>query len=153
MKLQMQLAQYKYEKNEEINQEKIKFYMNISHELRTPLSLIIAPLEEIIKENYLLSNKMQTKLKYIYQNSRRLLHIINQLLAYRKAESGTLPLQVEMIDVENWCSQLHALFKDKAQKRNIDYLFCSELNHRLLPADKNSRRRRKDLYDKGERQR
>ncbi|TNF45202.1 MAG: hypothetical protein EP310_01980, partial [Bacteroidetes bacterium] len=36
------------EKDAEINNLKIKFFINISHEIRTPLSLIVAPLEKLL---------------------------------------------------------------------------------------------------------
>lgn len=136
MKMKMQIEHYKYSKNEEINQEKVKFYMNMSHELRTPLSLIITPLEELIEQSRMLDQKMQQKLKYIYQNSHRLLHIINQLLDFRKAEAGALPIQVELCDIEAWSKQILPIFKDKALKKGINYQFNSSLNHKLLPADK-----------------
>lgn len=136
MRMRMQMEHYEYCKNEEINQEKVKFYMNMSHELRTPLSLIITPLEELIEQDCFLSSKTQSKLKFIYQNSHRLLHIINQLLDFRKAEAGALPLQVELCDIEDWCMKIFSMFKGKALKRKIDYQFSSTLNHRLLPADK-----------------
>lgn len=136
MKMQMQMEHYKYSKNEEINQEKVKFYMNMSHELRTPLSLIIAPLEELIGQSRMLDQKMQQKLKYIYQNSHRLLHIINQLLDFRKAEAGALPIQVELCDIEDWSMQIFSIFRNKALKKKTNYQFRSSLNHKLLPADK-----------------
>lgn len=136
MKMKMQIEYYKYSKNEEINQEKVKFYMNMSHELRTPLSLIIAPLEELVEQDYFLNSKVQQKLKFIYQNSHRLLHIINQLLDFRKAEAGALPIQIELCDIESWCLKIFMMFKDKAQTRKINYQFISNVNHKLLPADK-----------------
>lgn len=136
MQMQMQMEHYKYIKNEEVNREKVKFYMNMSHELRTPLSLIIAPLEELIEQESFLSSRVQSKLKFIYQNSRRLLHIINQLLDFRKAEAGALPVQIELCDVEDWCMRIFSMFADKAQKRNIDYQFHSDIAHKQLPADK-----------------
>lgn len=136
MRMKMQIEHYKYRKNEEINQEKVKFYMNMSHELRTPLSLIIAPLEELIQQVYLLEPKIQLQLKHIYQNSHRLLHIINQLLDFRKAEAGALPLRIELCDIEEWCAKIFAMFKTRAQKKEIDYQFRSNLAHKLLPADK-----------------
>ena len=136
MRMKMQMEHYEYSKNEEINQEKVKFYMNMSHELRTPLSLIITPLEEVIEQDCFLSSKTQSKLKFIYQNSHRLLHIINQLLDFRKAEAGALPIQIELCDIEEWCMKIVTMFRGKALKRKIDYQFNSSLNHKLLPADK-----------------
>jgi len=136
MRMQIQMEHYKLIKNEEINQEKVRFYMNMSHELRTPLSLIIAPLEELMRQEDFKGSKRQSKLRFIYQNSQRLLHIINQLLDFRKAESGALPIQIALYDVEDLCSQITFMFTDKALKRKIDYQFNSTLNHKQLPADK-----------------
>ena len=93
--MKIQIEHYKYIKNAEVNQEKIKFYMNMSHELRTPLSLIIAPLEELVEQS------------------------INQLLELRKAEAGVLPIQIVLYDIEDLCSQIISMFTDKALKRNL----------------------------------
>lgn len=49
-KFRMKQMEQEAAKNEEINNMKFRFFTNISHELRTPLTLIIAPLEEILKE-------------------------------------------------------------------------------------------------------
>ena len=117
--MKIQIEHYKYIKNAEVNQEKIKFYMNMSHELRTPLSLIIAPLEELVEQSELINSKIQSKLKFIYQNCQRLLHIINQLLELRKAEAGVLPIQIALYDIEDLCSQIISMFTDKALKRNL----------------------------------
>lgn len=136
MKMKIQIEHYKYIKNAEVNQEKIKFYMNMSHELRTPLSLIIAPLEELVEQNELTNSKIQSKLRFIYQNSQRLLHIINQLLKFRKAEAGVLPIQIALYDIEDLCSQVITMFADKALKRKIDYQFISNLKQKYQPADK-----------------
>ena len=34
---------------EQINEAKLQFFINISHEIRTPMSLIISPLQKLIK--------------------------------------------------------------------------------------------------------
>ena len=39
-------------KREELSQMKFRFFTNVSHDLRTPLTLIISPMESMMKEIY-----------------------------------------------------------------------------------------------------
>lgn len=136
MKMQMQIEHLERTKIEEISQEKVRFYINMSHELRTPLSLILAPLEELVEEKNKLDIQVQQKLSYVYRNGRKLLHLVNQLLDFRRAESGALPIHVSMNDVDVLAGNIYILFKENAQKRNITYQYQSELNGSLFPIDK-----------------
>lgn len=136
MKMQMQIEHLERNKIEEISQEKVRFYINMSHELRTPLSLILAPLEELTEEKNKFDVPVQQKLSYVYRNGRKLLHLVNQLLDFRKAESGALPIHVAMSDVDELAGNVFAMFRENAQKRNITYQFHSGLNGSLLPIDK-----------------
>lgn len=116
--------------------EKVRFYINMSHELRTPLSLILAPLEELVEEKSKFDLQEQQKLSYIYRNGRKLLHLINQLLDFRKAESGALPIHVAMNQVDKLAKNIFTMFEENAQKRNITYEYQSDLKDDLLPVDK-----------------
>lgn len=136
MKMQVRIEQIERNKIEEISQEKVRFYMNMSHELRTPLSLILAPLEELLGQKSAVDTPVRQKLEYVYKNGQKLLHIVNQLLDFRKAEAGALPLHVMQTDVDGLLQDIFALFKENAQKRNIEFRLKSELEGRLLPADK-----------------
>ncbi len=136
MKMRIQIESLERSKAEEVSQEKVRFYINMSHELRTPLSLILAPLEELMNERNNFDVQAQQKLSYIYRNGRKLLHLINQLLDFRKAESGALPIQVAMDNVDELAGNIFAMFKENAQRRNITYQFRSDLNGFLLPIDK-----------------
>lgn len=136
MKMQMQIEHMERNKIEEISQEKVRFYINMSHELRTPLSLILAPLEELSEEKNKFDIQVQQKLSYVYKNGRKLLHLVNQLLDFRKAESGALPIRISMDNVEELAENVFAMFKENAQKRDINFHFRSELNGCLLPMDK-----------------
>ena len=137
MKMQVRIEQIERSKVEEISQEKVRFYMNMSHELRTPLSLILAPLEELLGQKNLLDTLVRQKLDYVYKNGRKLLHIVNQLLDFRKAEAGALPVHVALTDVEGLLQDVLVMFNENAQKRNITVSMKSDLAAgRLLPADK-----------------
>ena len=136
MKMQVRIEQIERNKIEEISQEKVRFYMNMSHELRTPLSLILAPLEELLGQSNLKGTPVQQKLDYVYKNGRKLLHIVNQLLDFRNAEAGAMPIHVAQVDVEELLQDAFALFKENAQKRAISFHIKSDLEGRLFPADR-----------------
>ena len=136
MKMQMQIEHLERNKIEEISQEKVRFYINMSHELRTPLSLILAPLEELVEEKNKFDDRIQQKLSYVYRNGRKLLHLVNQLLDFRRAESGALPIHVAMNNVDELAGNVFTMFKENAQKRNIAYQYRSELDASLLPIDR-----------------
>ena len=86
-KFHLQQIENEVAKNEEINNMKFRFFTNVSHELRTPLTLIISPLEGMLKET---TDELQsTRLQLMYRNAQRLLHLVNQLLDFRKGEMST----------------------------------------------------------------
>lgn len=136
MKMQLQIEHLERQKIEEVSQEKVRFYINMSHELRTPLSLILAPLEELVEEKSKFETQVQQKLAYVYKNGRKLLHLVNQLLDFRKAESGALPIHVTMSHVDELANNVFTMFKENAQKRNITYQLQSELRGNQFPIDR-----------------
>jgi signal transduction histidine kinase/ligand-binding sensor domain-containing protein/DNA-binding response OmpR family regulator len=113
-----------HENSEEMNQMKLQFFTNISHELRTPLTLIVGPLSQIM--NGRVNTKDVPKLNSImYKNSNRLLKLINQLLDFRKAESGNLNLIVQNDELVSFVGEVFAAFEDIAIEKDIKFLFLS----------------------------
>ena len=91
-------ARYKAEKErhakeQELNDERLRFYTNITHELRTPLTLILGPLEDVVKSNKLPS-KEGKNLQMVHRNAERLLDLVNRLLDFRKTETSNRKLCV-----------------------------------------------------------
>ncbi|MFK5971651.1 MAG: substrate-binding domain-containing protein, partial [Flavobacteriaceae bacterium] len=69
------------------NEAKINFFTSLSHEFKTPITLILSSIEsigDITKEKGL---KIKNEVALIYNNSNRLLRLINQLLDIRKTEN------------------------------------------------------------------
>lgn len=135
MQLELNMERKEKERIEELSQEKIRFYVNLSHELRTPLTLILSPLQEI-EEHGATDKYVQTRLQYIHRSSTKLLHIVNQMLDYRKAELGMFKIQVAMQNVEEIAGGVFSLFSEIAQNRDMDYILDSELKGELLPVDR-----------------
>ncbi len=125
MEAELEIERRDKEHQEEINQMKMRFFINISHELRTPLTLILAPLQEII--NKISDRWTRNQLEYIQRNANRLLHLVNQLMDYRRAELGVFELKAKRENAHQLI-QDNFLFYDKlARHKKITYTLHSEL--------------------------
>lgn len=108
------------EKQEELSQLKLRFFTNISHELRTPLMLIKSPLEQLV-QRIDLPTDARRQLDSIHTNSARLLRLINQLLDFRKQETGHLKLAVKKVRLSPFLSQIKESFDVIAEQRKIGF--------------------------------
>lgn len=112
------------EKIEEINRLKLKLFTNISHDFRTPLTLIIGPLERMLK-NKEGTDFVQKQHETMYRNASVLLQLINQLLDFRKSESGKLKLKASNNNIVSFTENIKKSFEELANFRDIDYTFKS----------------------------
>lgn len=109
----------------EINNFKLDFFTNVSHELRTPLTLIIGPLTRILEEEQLTPGLMK-KMKGIKNNAHRLLVLINQLLEFRKIESGKEILRVSRQNITKLVDDIRESFEGSAKAKDIRLKFKTE---------------------------
>jgi len=121
-------------KNEEIHQAKLKFFTEISHEFRTPLTLIIDPLDKIISEQLTMDIVRQYSV-VMQRNAKHLLTLINQLLDFRKLESGQLTLKIQKTDFVNFTRALASSFNLMAEQRNIKFEVVSVIDSYELGFD------------------
>ncbi|MCD8386088.1 MAG: ATP-binding protein [Bacteroidales bacterium] len=89
-KHKVELRRVKNEKEIEVYQAKLSFFTMVAHEIRTPVSLIIGPLEKLMKNPDAVSPAATKELTTIERNSQRLLLLVNQLLDFRKVEDSEL---------------------------------------------------------------
>jgi signal transduction histidine kinase/ligand-binding sensor domain-containing protein/DNA-binding response OmpR family regulator len=102
----------------ENNENKMLFLTNIAHELRTPLSLIIAPVEDLMR-NMTVDNQWKNHLHLIFRNSNYLLRLINQIIDFRKLNAGKLTLQPQKADIVRVVKDVVLNFKGYESQRNI----------------------------------
>lgn len=125
-KFHLQQIESEVAKNEEINNMKFRFFTNVSHELRTPLTLIISPLEGMLKET---TDELQsTRLQLMYRNAQRLLHLVNQLLDFRKGEMSTHQLSLSEGDIISYVHSVCNSFLLMADKKHIQFSFFSGID-------------------------
>jgi signal transduction histidine kinase/ligand-binding sensor domain-containing protein/DNA-binding response OmpR family regulator len=102
-----------------IDAMKTKFFTNVSHEFRTPLSLILSPLDKILKTTH--EPEHRTQLQLIHRNAKRLLHLINQLLDFRKMEVQEFKLHPSPGDIIKFTKDISNSFSDIAEQKNIHF--------------------------------
>jgi len=101
----------------ELAEQQLMFFTNISHEFRTPLTLILGPLENLIKQNKdaLLDHSYQLMLR----NGKRLLNLISELMNFRKVADNTIKLQVQAVEISQFCSDMAEEFQTLAHAKHI----------------------------------
>ena len=97
---------------------KLSFFTNISHELRTPLTLIVNPIDEIAR-NEKLSEQGNEYIELARKNTDRLVRFVNQLLDFRKVQSGTEELYPERVELVSFITEIVNLFALTGRERNI----------------------------------
>jgi len=114
----------------ELDRMKIKFFTNLSHEFRTPLSLILSPVDKLIRG---LDDPGRRQLAMtIERNAKRLLHLVNQLLDLRKMEVNELKLIMHRGDIAAFIKTTVDSFTDLAEERGVAFSYETQLEH--LPA-------------------
>lgn len=129
------LEKKNHEQEQELNQERLRFYTNITHELRTPLTLILGPLEDMQKEASLPAKQTQ-KLSVIHQSALRLLNLINQILEFRKTETQNKKLCVSKGNIAPLIYEIGLKYKELNQNTKIDFRIQIEKEEMFLFFDK-----------------
>jgi signal transduction histidine kinase/ligand-binding sensor domain-containing protein/DNA-binding response OmpR family regulator len=109
----------------ELDMMKIRFFTNVSHEFRTPLTLILTPLEKMLKHGP--EGEQQNQMQLIYRNARRLLNLVNQLLDFRKMEVQDIKLNPSEGDIIKFIREVFYSFSDLSEKKNIRFTFQSSI--------------------------
>lgn len=111
-------------RGEKISEAKIRFFMDVSHDIRSPITLILTPLESLLKEPF--PPAVNDKLRTMYRNGQRILSLVNQLLDLRKIEKGGMRLVCRRTDLAVFVGELVDMFKPQAADKRIDLEFRDE---------------------------
>ena len=117
----IRIQQIEKDKSDELNQAKLRFFTNITHELFTPITIISASIEE---NKSLMPAK---EYEVIMNNTHRLTRLIQQILEFRKAETGNLKLQVSKNDLVQFIQQNIESFQPLMKQKHIQIEMASSL--------------------------
>jgi signal transduction histidine kinase/DNA-binding response OmpR family regulator/sugar lactone lactonase YvrE len=126
----------KRQQEEELNNKKIQFFTNISHEFRTPLTLMLNPLEDIIKNKHSeFSEDVREKHSVIYKNTKRLTRLINELMDFRKLQFNKLTVNACEIEAVSFVNEVSSYFREEADQQDINFSTTFNLDTITLWAD------------------
>ncbi len=118
---------------EELSALKIKFFTNLSHELRTPVSLIISPVEQLLKKAT--DPISRRNLEMVRRNVKRLLFMVNQLLDFRKLEMDEIHLNAVNADIVEFVRDVSLSFVDISENKGIHFEFKTDLDEIIMSFD------------------
>ncbi|WP_338647392.1 substrate-binding domain-containing protein [Flavobacterium sp. KS-LB2] len=107
------------------NEARLNFFMGLSHEFKTPLTLILSSVESLGSELKTKGSSVNKEIHLMYNNSRRLLRLINQLLDYRKVEDKKFILRASSTNLLDFSKSIIIDFEREAKKLNIDFSLVS----------------------------
>jgi signal transduction histidine kinase/DNA-binding response OmpR family regulator/ligand-binding sensor domain-containing protein len=108
----------------ELNDYKLQFFTNVAHEFRTPLTLILGPVASLLHKNKDAAEQQQ--LKTVYSNSLRLQKLIDELIQFRKIESGKDLLTLSTIDLVPFTQEIVESFQQHAADYEVHLEFYPE---------------------------
>ncbi|MFB6320738.1 two-component regulator propeller domain-containing protein [Saccharicrinis sp. FJH54] len=124
IKNQLVIERVNARKLHELDMLKLKFFTNISHEIRTPLTLILGPVEKIMN-NKLKESEISENIRLVHRNAKNLDRLINQLLDFRKLQTGNLKLNLTEADIVRFVQNIVQSFNSLAEEKQIRLKFTT----------------------------
>ena len=110
------LIQHQADHLEELLLVKEKLFENISHEFRTPLTLILGPIERMLKQGK--DSTTARQLRMVRENSQRLLRLVDQLLGLSRL-SAEEPVTQSAQPLRPMVKTIVASFRPLAEEKRI----------------------------------
>lgn len=79
---------------------KTRFFLNVGHEFRTPLTLILGPLEDLLRDRReRFSERSRSQLELAQRNAGKVLDLVVELMDVNRLEQGQFELRPEPVDL------------------------------------------------------
>ncbi|MCE7064076.1 two-component regulator propeller domain-containing protein [Dyadobacter sp. CY326] len=118
----------------ELDMMKIRFFTNVSHEFRTPLTLMLTPLENLLK-SIRSDHAVHRQLTLVHRNAQRLFNLVTQMLDFKKLEVEETQFRPERGDIIHFLRQIAQTFSELSEHKHIRYRFESEITSRYADFD------------------
>jgi signal transduction histidine kinase/DNA-binding response OmpR family regulator/streptogramin lyase len=125
----LKIQRIKAEKAEEMANLKTDFFINISHELSTPLTLILAPVEKLIKNN----SADPRLLQIIRRNALGLKRLVSEIIDSQRLEEKNNKKEYKYSDIVRFIKRITEEFSELATSQNISLQFSSDLSSFVFP--------------------
>lgn len=115
---ELKISKIEKDKSEELAQIKLRYFTNISHELLTPLTIIMLQIESI-------QQKVKGELfqmDIMRDNVVRLKRLIQQILVFRKTESGNMKLKIQKDDIVAFVNNIcQSNFRPLVNEKKVNF--------------------------------
>lgn len=128
------LIQIEKEKQQELLFEKESFFTGLSHDLLTTFSLILAPVNDLIRDNKQ-SGAIKEKLDIIKRNTSFLSDLFGAIFDFKRAEFSDKELKENTIELNSFVSFCVHAFEYLALSRNIKLVYLSSFETLHLKTD------------------
>ncbi len=112
---QLQLAHMENRNIEQLNHKKLQFFTNITHDLMTPLTIISATISQLGQ----VYPEAKADFRTINSNVNRLMRLLQQILEFRKTETGNQHLRVSWGCITDFVRGEVESIKPLTYKKNI----------------------------------
>lgn len=109
---------------EEATHAKLVFFTNISHDFRTPLTLVADPVEQLLADPSLEGDRRRMLL-LVQRNVQILLRLVNQILDFRRYETGKMEFTPVPLDLLQCFVEWNDSFQAAARRKHIHFSFES----------------------------
>ncbi|GGH79136.1 two-component system sensor histidine kinase ResE [Pullulanibacillus pueri] len=99
------------------------FIANVSHELRTPISMLQGYSEAIVDDVVSSEDEKREVAKIIYDESKRMGRLVNELLDLARLEAGHFQLNQTMVSIGDFFTRITRKFFTLAKDQNISLRF------------------------------
>ena len=115
---------------------KDEFLANMSHELRTPLNAILGLSEALLEHvSGPLTPRQLKSVTTISTSGQHLLTLINDILDLSKIEAGKLELNLDTVNVDEFCQSCLIFVRTQAMQKRIEVTFEQDGRVTSFPAD------------------
>jgi signal transduction histidine kinase/DNA-binding response OmpR family regulator len=114
----IKIKELEKQKIEEIHEAKLNFFTNIAHEFSNSLTLIYGPCEQLLR-THSYDEYTRKYINIIKTNSERMQNLIQQLIEFRKVETGHLRLKIELVDIPELVKFVIDHFMDALEQNKI----------------------------------
>ena len=130
-----------YEDKLELEKTKMDIFSNISHEFKTPLNIILATVQVL---NSAIDSKkivatdnidIDRYIKYIRQNSYRLLRLVNNLIDINRMDRGYYNINLENNNIIEIVEEITMSVSEYAENKGISIIFDTEVEEQIIACD------------------
>lgn len=125
------------DKLKELNKTKDKFFSIIAHDLKNPLNTLMG-FAELLNNSFedYPEHKKKKFINIIANSSKNLSALLDNLLTWSRSQSGTMPFNPEIVNLNKVIDETLIILKHQAEKKQIAIIY-QQKNDIVLNADAN----------------